>query len=253
MKHAWAATERVLVCVGPSPMSPRLVRSARRLAAGLRADWIAAYVETPARRSTIDSRSPARVEATLKLADELGAKTVTLTGHNVADESHLVRPEPQRHQDRDRQAPFPRWRDVLFGSVVDDLVRRSGDIDIHVIRGEAEDRSERAAPATTQPTPWDVRGLVAAMITTVIATLIGWPLYHGLHGPDPSRAPHFSNINVLMIYLVGVLWIATHQPRLAAILCSILAVAAFDFLFVPPYSPSQSRTSSMSSHSVSCF
>jgi two-component system sensor histidine kinase KdpD len=234
VKHAWAASERVLVCVGPSPMSPRVVRSARRLAAGFRAEWIAVYVETPAdlRRSSQDRQ---RVEATLKLADELGGKAITLTGQNVADEvisyaqSHnvtkIVIGKPQR----------PRWRDVLFGSVVDDLVRRSGDIDIHVIRGDAEDRSDRAAPATAQPTPWDVRGLAAAMITTVIATLIGWPLYHGLHGPDLSRAPHFSNINVLMIYLVGVLWIATHQTRLAAIICSVLAVAAFDFLFVPPY------------------
>src|SRR5688572_9525120 len=47
VRSTWDATERVLVCVGPSPMSPRLVRSARRLAASLRAEWIAAYIETP--------------------------------------------------------------------------------------------------------------------------------------------------------------------------------------------------------------
>src|SRR4051812_34810032 len=132
VRHAWPASERVLVCVGPSPMSRRLARSARRLAAGLRADWLAAYVETPAdlRLAPEDRR---RVEGTLKLADELGGKTVTLTGQNVADEliayarrhnvTKIVVGKPQR----------PRWRDVLFGSVVDDLVRRSGDIDIHVI------------------------------------------------------------------------------------------------------------------------
>jgi len=47
VRTAWAASERVLVAISPSPMSPRLVRSARRLAAGMRAEWMAAYVESP--------------------------------------------------------------------------------------------------------------------------------------------------------------------------------------------------------------
>jgi two-component system sensor histidine kinase KdpD len=231
--HAWAANERVLVCVGPSPMSPRLVRSARRLASGLRADWIAAYVETPA-SARLSDRDRRRVESTLKLADELGGKTITLTGQNIADEliayaqghniTKIVIGKPQR----------PRWRDLLFGSVVDDLVRRSGDIEIHVIRGEPGDR-ERAAPAPAPVEPADVRGFTAAVIATALAILIGWPLYHGFKWPDASRLPHFSNINVLMIFLLGVLWVATHHSRAAAIACSILCVAAFDFLFVPPY------------------
>jgi two-component system sensor histidine kinase KdpD len=232
-KHAWPANERVLVCVGPSPMSRRLVRSARRLAAGLRADWIAAYVETSKdlRLSAEDRR---RVEGTLKLAEELGSKTITLTGHNVADEiiayaqrqnvTKIVIGKPQR----------PRWRELLFGSVVDELVRRSGDIDIHVIRGETTDRDSGTVTAPRTSTH-DVPGYIAAFAVTLIAILIGWPLYHGLHWPDANRPPHFSNINVLMIFLLGVLWVATHHTRAAAIVCSILAVAAFDFMFVVPY------------------
>lgn len=232
-QHAWAANERVLVCIGPSPMSARLVRSARRLAIGLRADWIAAYVETSAEvRLSPDDRR--RVDRTLKLADELGGATITLTGQNIADEiiayaqSHnvtkIVIGKPQR----------PRWKDVLFGSVVDDLVRRSGDIDIHVIRGEENEREKSpASPAPAEPR--NLSGYIASGIVILMAALIGWPLYHGFQWPDPTRLPHFSNINVLMIFLVGVLWIATHYNRMSAIVCSILSVAAFDFLFVPPY------------------
>jgi len=67
------------------PLSARLVRSAKRLADGLKAQWTAAYVEGPvaARLSQADRD---RVSQTLRLAAQLGAATVTLTGPNVAEE-----------------------------------------------------------------------------------------------------------------------------------------------------------------------
>ena len=74
--------------------------------------------------------------------------------------------------------------------------------------------------------PWDWRGFLAAIGLVVAATAIGWPLYHRLG---------LANTNVLMLYLLGVLWIATHHSRAAAILASVLGVLAFDFTFVPPY------------------
>src|SRR4029079_15107878 len=133
VRTPWPATERILVCVGPSPLSAKLVRAARRLAAGLKAPLIAAYVETPAAaRYAAEDRH--RVDHTLRLAEQLGAQSVTLSGANVAEEliayaathnvTKIVIGKPERS----------RWRDVLFGSVVDDLIRRSGAIDIYVIR-----------------------------------------------------------------------------------------------------------------------
>jgi two-component system sensor histidine kinase KdpD len=71
--------------------------------------------------------------------------------------------------------------------------------------------------------------------TTLGATLIGWPLYHGFNLPDESRPPIFADTNVLMLYLIAVLWVASRYSRGAAILASVLAVAAFDFCFTHPY------------------
>src|SRR5436305_2330550 len=74
---------------------------------------------------------------------------------------------------------------------------------------------------------WDWRGYAWAIGTVALATAIGWPLVHsslGLH-----------NTNVLMLYLLSVLWVATHCSRGAAVLASVLGVAVFDFLFVEPY------------------
>jgi two-component system sensor histidine kinase KdpD len=225
VRTTWDATERVLVCVGPSPMSQRLIRSARRLAAGLKAELIAAYVETPsaARLPEADRR---RTDSTLRLAEELGAKTVTLSGHNVADEiiayaqlhnvTKIVIGKPQR----------PRWREILFGSIVDDLIRRSGEIDIYVIRGNPDDEPGPRTVEASEPSGHDALGYVLALAIIAVTTAVGWPLYHKLE---------ISNANILMLYLLGVLWIATHYSRGAAMLASVLSVAAFDLIFVPPY------------------
>src|SRR5262249_41708663 len=83
VERAWPVAERILVCVSPSPDSGRLVRAARRMARGLRAEWIAAYVETPAalRMSEADRE---RVAQNLRLAESLGAETVRLSGESAA-------------------------------------------------------------------------------------------------------------------------------------------------------------------------
>ncbi|HEX7936613.1 MAG TPA: two-component system sensor histidine kinase KdbD, partial [Paraburkholderia sp.] len=71
IERIWQARERLLVCVGPGAEAPMLVRAAARLAASLKADWIAVYVETPALQRLPDARRERTLNA-LKLAAELG-------------------------------------------------------------------------------------------------------------------------------------------------------------------------------------
>jgi two-component system sensor histidine kinase KdpD len=78
-------------------------------------------------------------------------------------------------------------------------------------------------------------GYARAVAAVAAATAVGWPLYHGLHLPDDSRHPPLANTNVLMFYLLAVLWVSTRHAAGPAALTSVLGVAAFDFCFVPPY------------------
>src|SRR3954447_1246259 len=73
---------------------------------------------------------------------------------------------------------------------------------------------------------WDWRGYLWSVGVVGAMTALGWPLYH---------AGRFHPENILMLYLLGVLWVATHHSRGAAVLASVLGVLAFDFNFVPPY------------------
>ena len=83
--ETWPTTERLLVCISPSPLSIRLVRATRLMAARLRAEWLAVYVETPA-HLRLPEADRERVIHTLRLAEQLGAETVTLSGEHVSEE-----------------------------------------------------------------------------------------------------------------------------------------------------------------------
>jgi two-component system sensor histidine kinase KdpD len=151
--QTWPAGERVLVSVSPSPLSRRLVRAAKRMSAGLHAEWLAVYVETPAAPHSL-MPTVNGITQTLRLAERLGAETAILSGQHVSEEllayarlrnvSKIIVGKPVHS----------RWRDVVFGSVLDELVRHSGEIDVYVISGDPEDTHITPPRTLLRPTRW---------------------------------------------------------------------------------------------------
>ena len=80
--NTWPTRERIIACIDPGPLGNKLVHSAARLANGLKAHWIAVYVETPALQH-LTKTDRVRILDHLKLAAELGAETVTLAGNDL--------------------------------------------------------------------------------------------------------------------------------------------------------------------------
>ncbi|WP_437976983.1 sensor histidine kinase KdpD [Sorangium sp. So ce295] len=221
IQKTWAVAERIVVCVGPSPMSARLIRATRRMAGGLKAEWHAVYVQTPA-QARLSEADRARVDRNLALAERLGATTVQLHGAEVAAE--VLRYARQHNVSKIvvGKPTHPRWKDFVYGSLLDDLVRRSGDIDVHVIQGVAE-------AAKPEPGPPERRGLrplayAWGACAAVICTLVSWLMH-----------PFSDLANLIMVYLLGVVFVASRFGAGPSVLASVLGVAAFDFFFVKPY------------------
>ncbi|AXE33787.1 sensor histidine kinase [Chromobacterium phragmitis] len=228
IKPVWHARERLLVCVGPGPGTEKLVRSAKRLAANLDADWIAVYVETP-RLQRLPEEQRARVLKGLRLAQELGAETTVLGGSRLAatllayartrNVSKLVVGKPNRG-----------WIARLWeGSLVSELSRLSGDVDVYVVAHELEedaDKRGKRVPSllfSDSESGHAARGYLAAAAVCFATT----ELNHLL-------VPYFELSNVIMVHLLAVVLIATRYGRGPGVLASFLSVAAFDFFFVPP-------------------
>jgi two-component system sensor histidine kinase KdpD len=221
--RAWPLAERILVCVSSSPTSARLVRGARRMATRLGAEWIAVYVETPADlRTSEDAR--ARVAEHLRLAEQLGAETVRLSGENAAEEiAHYARSrnvtkivvgKPGR----------ARWHGSLRPTFLDELVRATPDIDIHLIAEEEGKPSEAPARAARPRERVRWRGLAVAALSVTMCTLFAWFVLGRQELAD-----------VAMLYLLGIVLVSMRFGHAEAIFAAVLAVVALDLFFVEPY------------------
>ncbi len=217
----WPVTERLLVCASGSPFSEKLIRTTRRLADELKADWFTVYIETPS-LGTQQQENRERIWRDLRLAERLGAQVATVTGAKVAETiiDYAVRHNVTRIVVG--KPTKPRWREFLRPPIVDQLIRLSGAIQVHVVSIEPGPlKPGSQITKAKQQLPWSgfLASLALVSATTVLATLM---------------RPLLSPTNTAMIYLLAVVLAAVRLGLKPAILTSTLGVLAFDFFFVSP-------------------
>ncbi len=216
----WPASERVLVCVDGDPVGERLVRAGRRLAAGLNAEWIVLHVETGA-QPTLSEAAQDRVARTLRLAEELGARTVTLPGTNPSDE--IIR--YARAQNVTKifvgASTRPRWARWVRGSVADQVIRASGAMDVYVVSSPSEAAAERDLPRARRKEP--LRPYLYSLGVVALATVLSTALL-GL----------LDAANLTILYLLAVVITALQWGRGPAVAAAAAGVLAYDFFLVPP-------------------
>ncbi len=160
----WAAGERILVCISEDPRCAGLVRYTKRLADRLHGPWIALYVEGR-RAAQLTEEERDRIADTLRLAEALGGEAVTLPGdRHIASDVIGYAQANNVTQIVIGKSARTRWFEIVHGSVVHDLVRRSGNISVHVISGDtiagppiakkSTRRSSASRPPTRSPMSW---------------------------------------------------------------------------------------------------
>src|ERR1700719_1409527 len=127
----WAAGERIVVCVSGDPRAVGLVRYAKRLGDRLHAPFTALYVET--RRSLqLTEGERDRIADTLRLAQALGGEALTIpgVGRRIADDIINFAQANNVTQIIIGKATRSWWFEIMRGSVVHELVRKSGNISV---------------------------------------------------------------------------------------------------------------------------
>jgi two-component system sensor histidine kinase KdpD len=228
IQQVWPARERILVCVGPNAGGEQLVRAAARLAASLKADWLAIYVETPRLQRLGAVRRDALL-ATLRLAQELGAATATLAADDLA--SSILTYARSRNVSklvigRSRRRALSR---LLDPPLPDRLSELAADLDVYVVSRSVDEKPGQASSGTPAglllETPhdagWPGYGWAAAICAVVSLVAAAAQLVVDLE-------------NVIMLYLLAVVWVTVRFGRGPGLLASFLSVLTFDFFFVPP-------------------
>ncbi|MGE7368682.1 DUF4118 domain-containing protein [Neorhizobium sp. NPDC001467] len=218
----WAAGERVLVCLDYGSDGPGLVRYARRQADRLRAPWAALHLETPrdALRSEADK---SRLAATMRLAEQLGAETVTLPGSRVAAEiiayagannfTHIVTGRSGKS----------RLMELWQGSVTQDLVRYAGPISLHVMSGGQAELAANGVRPAVPPKPFRSLPYVTSTAFVALAVGVGTLL-------DQTLGVQ----NLALVFLMAVLAAAVRGGLASGIYASVVAALSFNFFFLEP-------------------
>jgi two-component system, OmpR family, sensor histidine kinase KdpD len=218
----WAAGERILVCVNEHPSAAGLIRYARRAADRLQARWVALYIETP-RYHQLPEAEKDRVAQTLRLAERLGATAVTLPGRDIAEDLLDYARANNITQIVIGKSRRTRWFELLHGSVVDALVRRSGNIAVQVLAAEAMEAEVKSHPGAAPRAVFSVAPYVAATVLTGVAAGIGFLFDR-----------HIDLPNISMIFIPVVLYSAIRHGLKPALWATLLSTVAYNFFFLEP-------------------
>lgn len=222
----WPINEKILVCVGFRTESIQLIRAAKRMAATMQAKWIAVHVDIPGIRVSNSQRNQALQN--LKFAERLGAETKVLTGFNIVDEILRFGRERNITLIMVWRQIRPRWKEFFRASLVDEIVRESGEINVHVVTGSIAQIkhkplvTQRKEPGKMKESlPWKIYGL--SLLIVFSATALGFLL-----------EPYLAITHLSMIYLLGITLVAFFGKIEASILAIITSVLLYDLFFIPP-------------------
>jgi len=224
----WPAGERILVCISEDPRCAGLVRYSKRLADRLHGPWVALHVE--GRRAVqLSEEERDRIADTLRLAEALGGEPVTLPASNrsIADDVIGYAQANNVTQIVIGKSARTRWFEILHGSVVHDLVRRSGNISVHVIAGDiiaGEPIPKKSVRAAEREEIFDVRPYLAALVAVALAL-----------GLSALVWPWVGRVNTDLVFLIAVVATAVRFGLGPSLLASIASAVCYNAFFVAPY------------------
>lgn len=129
---AWSAGERVMVCIDQERQAQNLIRRGWRMANRYRTELPAVFVETPRWASATPEQKRA-LEENLRFAEDLGAEPIRIQSSDVARALMQVAHDRNVGSIVIGHSRHGRLHEMLRRSIVHNLLRLAGDVDVHVV------------------------------------------------------------------------------------------------------------------------
>ena len=217
----WPAGERLMVCIAPSPYAKQLLRKGYQIAQEAHAEWYAVYVSTPALKEMSD-KDKSYIAGALNLAEELGAKIVTLSGTDVANEilrfareyniNHIVIGKPLHSM------LLGLWK----GSPASRLLHTPSEFELHLITPSVEKRETEVKPKP-EPFAFNPNDYLLPAFMVVAITLLNFFLQ-----------TFVNPMSLVYIYLIATIASALLFGTGPSLFSSVLSLFTFDFFFTEP-------------------
>jgi len=217
----WPAAGKLMVCIGGTPNASQLVRKAYRMAKERNVEWYAVHVAPPTLRELSPAQKSHLADA-FNLAEEFGARTVTLSGIDVvpgllrfAQENNIIQiviGKPRRSLLLGALRGYPVYR----------LLRDQGDFDLLLVTPTvAEGRAPAAAPVPARR--FDFRGYLLAVPAIALAS-----------GLNLLLNQYSNPISLYSVYLIATIVVALLFGTGPSVWAAVLSMLGFDFLFMAP-------------------
>ncbi len=221
IEATWPTRERVVVALSGGPEGETLLRRGARIAArGAGGELLAVHV---ARADGLAGPALPELVTQRRLTTELGGSLHTVTGDDLADAVLDFARGVNASQVVIGSSRRPRWRTLVAPSTTEEVIARSGDVDVHVVTHRfASGRGWRASRAAL-PQRRVRLGYLAAVVGPFLVTelLAGLP-----EDPElPLTVPLFLLLSVLIALLGGM------GPALVGAVASSLFL---NWFFTPP-------------------
>lgn len=217
----WPVGSRLLVGFSASPTSERLLRITHRMANDMGAEWYAVYVESTRQEVEISEKAKLQLEKNIRLAEELGAKVASLSGNVIADEIINFAKEKNVTLIVAGLSHRSRIDEIFKGSVLHELTKNSGQINVLVVGSEAQKKStlERMKIKKEDFRPYLISFLSVAAVIVFGIYVRAW----------------FDPFNIGMLLLLPVVMSSIFWEMRVGLFTALIAVCAFDFFLIPPY------------------
>lgn len=221
----WAAGERIMACVAPSPFAPQLLRKAYNIARDANAEWYAVHV-WPLSSKEMSEKERLYLAEALNLAEELGARTVSLTGSSIVEEIRRFARENNITRIVVGRPLHSKFVDLFKRSPVHKLLHAPEQFEIHLVTPIGEGREGQPGKRQTvakEAIAIDFRGCLLSAIMVLGVTVLDLLLERVVNPPS-----------LVFVYLIATIAAALRSGTAASLFASVLSLLTFDFVFTEP-------------------
>ncbi len=221
----YRAREHILVCLSSAPSNEKIIRTAARMASAFRCGFTALYVETKGSQ-WMSQPDKERLQANIRLAQQLGASVETVYGDDVAYQiAEFSRLSGVTKIVLGRSG-IPHHSLFRKPSLTERLIELTPELDIHIIPDNGSNGKFAARHREIMRLPTlSVLDLLKSALLLVLATLIGLLFYR----------LGFTEANIITLYILGVMLVSiSTKSSVCSFIASIVGVLTFNFFFTEP-------------------
>jgi two-component system sensor histidine kinase KdpD len=225
VSNVWKTRESILACIGPGDEAENVVRSAARVAAQLQIPWHAIYVETP-KLQNLSQKSRERILKTISMAEEMGAKAVTVGGNDAVESIINYARENNLSRVIVGTGALSGWQ-IWRRAFSESISRNAPDLDVLKIAQGTNSTSITRDGFDIESLVWQLKApwqsYALSLLICGIAGVVATPLNTIVELP-----------NIAMLFLLAVVLVSVKFGLGPSLMASVVNVLVFDFFFVPP-------------------